>query len=965
MDADPPIILWPHGQTARLLAGRLMADAAHGAAGSRDIQLFDPQGDFKGPLKQQVAAAAHRQGYLAAGVEVRLLAGAWELSAPIGTLLREISDILAAAIPGNQSLTLSLLIPPAVACRKDVETSRQTLQDLAESMTGIRFLGSVLLFPVLPDLYRTPNGPADSLLDLVDFLRRSILDPETIATVHRFGTPLIRNGCLADGEHAGFTSLTARRARYEPGELLRYLYARFQFELFTLGLYARDNPPKGQREDIEELVERLTDRIRRTLSERYLALGPWSSLPNLGPWDDPRGKLQGREVCDQRLSQTKQTITQTNDLEERRLHASLADLFGGIEQDMRGELEGLLDLSPSYLSAARCFLDALTGLPAPGVGDREPRGLVRLERELRQQPLQQQAAAFFSHWFGTTVAHYGSVPPREGSATMEQLEPLAELLALPAKQQGPGDGAPARFLVGAWQRIGLALTPPLVTPNDAHRMWDEIAGLFLAELAAVCQLLGNLDEDRQALEEERRALRRAHPWYKPWRLLDYGKVKRELRERGEATDRRQGDALAGIAFTGELLQSLAGEFLWPHYARVLLVDGVHQALDRVRSTFHGFVHSLETPWRQEWGEAQQIRITDRWSDCTVNTRVRGDALYARILPRPVWSRLVAEALTYVPGLADRGGEDPPAYATYSTLCEHYNTEAQHLLERVADLAQYLFRAAMPLQILDIVELPDQSAGRTFLQQVQAVMDSQPEFASAKIPHLVQQGLFQRQRLIRCTPAIGHRLRSDYGYLFGSSDTFQEIEDPNLLDVTTFTFGFPPSLLHFVSMPAPTVTDESDLIETEDATIPTTVAASSDEPAALKNEGAIVISTVRKGNSHTLTATLEGANGIEIAQMLMVDTGATSVVLPASLIRRLGLSREDLTLVEAQTANGVVDNLAGILPAVWLNDRRIPDVAVAFGEDERLGGEGLLGMSVLSRFRLTIDDDRNQIILEPQ
>jgi predicted aspartyl protease len=64
----------------------------------------------------------------------------------------------------------------------------------------------------------------------------------------------------------------------------------------------------------------------------------------------------------------------------------------------------------------------------------------------------------------------------------------------------------------------------------------------------------------------------------------------------------------------------------------------------------------------------------------------------------------------------------------------------------------------------------------------------------------------------------------------------------------------------------------------------------------------------------------------------------------------------------QTANGSVNARLGRLPAVLLGTERLTNLAVAFIDDQRLGGQALLGMSVLGRFRMTIDDANNQIIL---
>ena len=128
------------------------------------------------------------------------------------------------------------------------------------------------------------------------------------------------------------------------------------------------------------------------------------------------------------------------------------------------------------------------------------------------------------------------------------------------------------------------------------------------------------------------------------------------------------------------------------------------------------------------------------------------------------------------------------------------------------------------------------------------------------------------------------------------------------------------------------------------------------------EGDIVLDSQRKGSSHAVTLTLEGSGGRRMQRMLLLDTGADYVVLPSSLIAPLAIPPNALRSQPVQTANGTVEAQIGKLTAVWLGGQRITDVDAAFIEDERLGGNALLGMSVLGRFRVTIDDDANQIVL---
>ncbi len=125
---------------------------------------------------------------------------------------------------------------------------------------------------------------------------------------------------------------------------------------------------------------------------------------------------------------------------------------------------------------------------------------------------------------------------------------------------------------------------------------------------------------------------------------------------------------------------------------------------------------------------------------------------------------------------------------------------------------------------------------------------------------------------------------------------------------------------------------------------------------------IVLPTRRQGASHAVTVGLEGAGGQRVEQNMLVDTGADRVVLPASLVAPLGIPPAELRLQQIQTANGMVDGRIGVLSAIWLGEQRVGGVSVAFIEDSKLGGNALLGMSLLARYRITIDDEHNQLTL---
>jgi len=138
----------------------------------------------------------------------------------------------------------------------------------------------------------------------------------------------------------------------------------------------------------------------------------------------------------------------------------------------------------------------------------------------------------------------------------------------------------------------------------------------------------------------------------------------------------------------------------------------------------------------------------------------------------------------------------------------------------------------------------------------------------------------------------------------------------------------------------------------------------EEPSSEENpdSGEIVLETIRRGSQHAVSVGLEGKGGVRVDQSLLVDTGADQVVLPSSMATKLGLDAGQLSERELQTANGKVKARFGKVSALWLSRTRVSDVDVAFVEDAKLGNGGLLGMSVLGGYTMTIDDENSRLTL---
>lgn len=126
----------------------------------------------------------------------------------------------------------------------------------------------------------------------------------------------------------------------------------------------------------------------------------------------------------------------------------------------------------------------------------------------------------------------------------------------------------------------------------------------------------------------------------------------------------------------------------------------------------------------------------------------------------------------------------------------------------------------------------------------------------------------------------------------------------------------------------------------------------------------VVPTEKVGDQHMVTALLFGESGEQIEVSLMVDTGASLIILPASLAPSLGLEPVNMLARTLQTANGRVQARVIRLPQVQIGEEKVPFIETAFVEDDKINGQALLGMNVLKRFRITLDNSEPSLTLEP-
>lgn len=141
------------------------------------------------------------------------------------------------------------------------------------------------------------------------------------------------------------------------------------------------------------------------------------------------------------------------------------------------------------------------------------------------------------------------------------------------------------------------------------------------------------------------------------------------------------------------------------------------------------------------------------------------------------------------------------------------------------------------------------------------------------------------------------------------------------------------------------------------------------PSRLGDEGEqVALPYEGRGHSLLIPVTLEGPGGAIVETDMLFDTGATYTTLDRRTLRQLGMTvPADAPSITFQTANGASTSKLVVLDRIWLGGFEVPGATVAVCDSCTSGGAhaGLLGLNVSSRFLITLDTARREVILEPR
>lgn len=122
-------------------------------------------------------------------------------------------------------------------------------------------------------------------------------------------------------------------------------------------------------------------------------------------------------------------------------------------------------------------------------------------------------------------------------------------------------------------------------------------------------------------------------------------------------------------------------------------------------------------------------------------------------------------------------------------------------------------------------------------------------------------------------------------------------------------------------------------------------------AAATSGGTETFPLARRGGVLTVPVTVNHTSAT-----LVLDTGASFVVLKDSFARKAGIDLDESRSVHVLTANGIADGKLGRASTIQLRSLKATGVPVVVEADSAAAfhADGLLGLSFLSRFDVTID-----------
>ena len=484
-----PMLLWGIGDWGCQFADRLTGWIQTQAPMPELFALFqsEPDQDLARALGLALAPlieAARKHGRLTS-LDVKLIAACWETEEHrLHEVLPVVSQVLGRLLNGNQSITLSLIVPDALASAEAIERSRQCLENLEALFGELPFLNAAFLYQTQP---HAAEGLDEASFDhLSELLRRECFDAELGETIRQNVFPAMDMNRRFNGRKAVYSDIGAQALSYSRVELSAHWAAAFTRDVVWSGF----NPSATESAQYTRRANLWADNCL-ALFQQCIASKPVESSRPIWP-----PSLPDSAALDAFGAGLRATIEAVKDTEAQRNEDTLTQAAALLEAELAAELDNY----PAYLTGGLAFLDAVAGLKelTDAAGDEAPilSGMPRLAMDFVGKPLADAVEAGFKQLQQSLLNEYAKLDQVREGLPDAWIASVAN--AIPADCEAPVNVWKGWFYFASQSLLNTYVKDKVFDASHAedlfHNLWDSFSQIYNGLLAA--------SEENQVRQEE-------------------------------------------------------------------------------------------------------------------------------------------------------------------------------------------------------------------------------------------------------------------------------------------------------------------------------------------------------------------------------------------------------------------------------------------------------------------------------
>ncbi|MBN1567631.1 MAG: hypothetical protein JXA73_07275 [Acidobacteria bacterium] len=782
-----PLILWGIDSRSRILAEDFRRYIS-AIGDSSFVHIFGPSDNdtlFQlRRLLQEVKDSA-REANIFRDPEICILAVSYLLEDPdFFESAHPVSEILAKHPTGTGTVTLVLFIPPPLAATQEhLRQVRELFGRIESCLDQFPYLSLIFVNQIPSPLYPDFADNSGQVNLICEQLHRELTDDVLKPGIESLGRRRWEEWPELLQKKTCYSASGFFRLKYPAREALKHLRARFEHSLFHQGLFHPSAITEEDRRMIQALAVNFVQmRVREAASHLSTSV-PVASVT--------RPDSHTEMVL--KLGQLLQDVNWAIENETPRMEQT----FMGLKETVSSEMARFLRDSPCHLAGAKLYADALTGSRittsevSPNISEddtavSDPISTVKdvLNSFCRNDFVEALVKTFRESIVPVLLEQGAPISPRkEGQTILDWLQCVVQahysfFLALPV-----GRFSAERFCIRYLEAATRHLRHSGIDSPTARQFIDDVGALLKLEMGEIFTPLQQLTTERDRLSKEIAEFSWLERWF--FRFFEYheklGKAQQlEIEIRGLAAEFVRMCDICGMQI---------GRNLLPYYFRVKASQQLEKSIGNEACTLTAFVSGIGGVVDANWKAFSTVPEDSSATSATVLTQNRLDILYQRITQGRDILRFVQDLLSSVS--LEKG---KPSYSDCHDLGDHYMKGSGTVIDRMGDFSQALFSPLEMLDIMDIIELEGAEAAIRILgnaaQKARGLME------------LKESGLAARQGNhnptlhfhVKIRGGEASRLNAKYEKIFGPLCEFTDNNDPTLIDITHFAFGFPFSLI---------------------------------------------------------------------------------------------------------------------------------------------------------------------------